>query len=305
MTKLTMIEAQAVAEMAKLFYDFLPGSFSSVTWPSVAQGFCLESYWPGGSKLPAITQLLRETLLNHRGQFCDFIEAVVQEGIAYRIKNANPVQRNEIEQLNKLLLKINFKIPELNSREFLAGLALDGKPESQQKPKTACATSEQIEGLRQQFLDLYKEVNAQKRGFAFERFLNTFFEVHDLTPRGSFKIAGEQIDGSFVWRDFTYIVEARWRAEPANNSDLLVLRGKSEKSDWTRGLFISINGFSDLTSQTHMIGRKANLIGMCGGDLALILEKMWTLDEALRAKLRHTGETAEVYAPLSKLSSQR
>ena len=48
----------------------------------------------------------------------------------------------------------------------------------------------------------------------------------------------------------------------ANGSDLLVLRGKAEKSEWTRGLFISINGFSDLAADSFRIGRKANLIGM-------------------------------------------
>ena len=303
MAKLSMVESQAAAEMAKLLYDFLPGTFSSVTWPDVAARFSVEGFWPGGSKLPAITQLLRGTLQNHRGRFCDFMISVVQEGIGYRIKKNNPVKREEIQQLNKILLKIEFKIPELNDRAFLDGLAVGNTTEKPPNPKAKSASVEQIEGLHRQFLDLFQETNAQKRGYAFETFLNDFFDVHNLSARGSFRIAGEQIDGSFEWRDDTYLVEARWRAEPANNSDLLVLRGKAEKSEWTRGLFISINGFSPLASQTHQIGRKANLIGMSGEDMILILEKHWQLDEALRAKLRHTGETAEVYAPLSKLRS--
>ena len=305
MAKLSMVEAQTAAEMAKLLYDFLPGTFSSVTWPDVAARFCLEDYWPGGSKLPAITQLLRGTLENQRGRFCDFMIAVVQEGIAYRIKKDNPVKREEVEQLNKLVLKIGFKIPELNDKAFLDGLAAGDEPEAPVKPKATSASNEQIDNLHRQFLDLFQETNAQKRGYAFETFLNDLFDAHNFAPRGSFRIVGEQIDGSFEWRDNTYVVEARWRAEPANTSDLLVLRGKAEKSDWTRGLFISINGFSELTSETHLIGRKANLIGMSGEDLILILEKHWTLDDALRAKLRHTGESAEVYIPLSKLGRSR
>ena len=301
MAKLSMIEAQAAAEMAKLLYDFLPGTFSSVTWPDVAARYCLEDFWPGGSKLPAITQLLRGTLQNHRDRYCDFIVAVVQEGIAYRIKKNNPVKREEIQQLNTLLLKIEFKIPELHDQAFLDGLPIGDETQTSPTPTVLLASNKHIERLHQQFLGLVQETNAQKRGYAFETFLNDFFDAHGLAPRGSFRIAGEQIDGSFEWRDFTYLVEARWRAESANTSDLLVLRGKAEKSDWTRGLFISINGFSDLTSETHLIGRKANLIGMSGEDLILILEKHWQLDEALRAKLRHTGETAEVYVSLSKL----
>ena len=39
---------------------------------------------------------------------------------------------------------------------------------------------------------------------------------------------------------------------------------------------------------------------MSGEDFILILESHWSLFDALRVKLRHTGETAEVYLPLSK-----
>src|SRR3954468_21648409 len=103
MAGLTMIEAQAAAELAKRLYDFLPGTFASVTWPDVAARFCLEQHWPGGSKLPAITNLLRSTLEFHRDRFCNFIVDVVQEGIAYRIKKDNPVKREEIEDINKII----------------------------------------------------------------------------------------------------------------------------------------------------------------------------------------------------------
>ena len=64
-----------------------------------------------------------------------------------------------------------------------------------------------------------------------------------------------------------------------------------------------LNGFSDLAIPTLQIGRKANLIAMSGQDLILILERHWTLHDALRAKLRHTGETAEAYKPLTELKN--
>ena len=38
----------------------------------------------------------------------------------------------------------------------------------------------------------------QSRGFAFEKYLRKLFEVYSLEPRSSFKIVGEQIDGSFI-----------------------------------------------------------------------------------------------------------
>jgi hypothetical protein len=302
MAKLSMVESQAVAELAKLLYNFLPGTYSSITWPDVAARFSLEEYWPGGSKLPAITQLLRNTLQFHRDRFCELIVDVIQEGIAYRIKKTNPVKREEIDDINRVLLKVEFKIPELRSHDFLDGLPTDSTKTNRAvvKQVQVSPSIDVIGSLHKQFLELFSEQDAQKRGYAFEIFLNEFFASHDLAPRGSFRILGEQIDGAFGWQGFTYLVEARWRVKPADASDLLVLRGKAEKSDWTRGLFISINGFSDLASETHRIGRKANLIAISGHDLILILERHWTLAEALQVKLRHTGETGEVYLPLNK-----
>ena len=302
MSKLSKIEAQAAAELAKLLYDFLPGTFSSVTWPDVAERFCLDSYWPGGSKLPAITHLLRNTLASHRGSFCDLIVAVAQEGIAYRIKKGNPIKREEIEEINRIIFKLQFKIPQLHDRAFLNGLSSSNAQNGPEAIRAAFAVPEgEIEKLKRRFITLFAELDSHKRGFAFEAFLNDFFVVHGLDPHGSFKIVGEQIDGSFELNGNTFLVEARWRKKVANAADLLVLRGKAEKSEWTRGLFISINGFSDLASPTLQIGRKANLIAMSGQDLILILERHWDLHDALRAKLRHTGETAESYKPLTEL----
>lgn len=307
MAKLSMVEAQGVAELAKLLYDFLPGSGASVTWPVVAARSCLEGYWPGGSKLPAITNLLRKTLECHRDRFCDLIVAVVQEGIAYRIRKAIrdktcvPVRRAEIEEINRIILKLHFKIPELHDCAFLEGLDAGQQKAKSPTRATFAIPESEIEKLKRRFLVLFAEPDTQKRGFAFESFLNDLFLIHGLDPRGSFKSVGEQIDGSFEWNDNIFLVEARWRKVPANSADMLVLRGKAEKSEWTRGLFISINGFSDLASPTLMIARKANLIAMSGQDLMLILERHWTLNDALRAKLRHTGETAEAYKPLAEL----
>lgn len=304
MPTLTMIESQAVAELADSLYDFLPATFSAVTWPLVAERVGVQDCWPNvSSKRQAIPIFLRNVLEHHRGNFCDLIVRVVQEGINYRLRKGNPVTREEVEKINTLVLKVEFKIPQLHDRAFLNGL-----PSSKTEPPAASNASikqpsaENIDGLRQRFLTLFAEQDEKKRGFAFEPFLTDFFSLHGLDPKGSFRIVGEQIDGSFEWQSSTFLVEARWRAKPANAADLLVLRGKAEKSDWTRGLFISINGFSDLASPTLQIGRKANLIAMSGHDLILILERHWTLHDALRAKLRHTGETAEAYKPLTELT---
>lgn len=302
MSRLSMIESQGVAEIATILYDFLPASFSAITWPVVAERCGVFDCWPAGlSKKQSIPVFLRQVLEFRREKFCDMIEILVQEGIVYKSRKNEAVTREQIEKLNLSLLKVQFKIPKLNDNKFLENL-----PSSEKKDKETVRLFERvapadIEKLRLRFLKLSLEGDSQVRGFEFESFLKEFFQVHGLNPKGAFRRIGEQIDGSFEWEGNTYLIEARWRSTPANAADLMVLRGKAEKSEWTRGLFISMNGFSEQSMSAFQIGRKANLIAMSGQDLMLILEGRWGLIEALRAKLRHTGETAEAYIPLSRL----
>jgi hypothetical protein len=207
--------------------------------------------------------------------------------------------------------RVGFGIPELLNQKFLHGLpskpspasesvsAVRPQPDPQAEARKRLAN--EIERLRLRFLVLFAEKNVQARGYTFEAFLNDLFRVNGLAPRDPFRVAGEQIDGSFEWQGQVFLLEARWRQEVADAPDLYVLRAKVEgKSDWTRGLFISINGFSSLAADTFSKGRRANLITMDGQDLMLILEQRCSLQDAIRVKLRHAGETGEVYLPLAK-----
>ncbi len=308
----TLAETQALAEMADLFYSFLPGSGAKYTWREAATENDVGAFWIGGSKLPAITQLLEATFLRRRDRFCDLVLTAVKQGMKYRMKSREPVTREEIQRLNALVLRVGFGIPELLDQNYL-----DGLPSKPLKPSAeavvpvhrqpdpqaeACKKlADEMERLRQRFLVLFAEKNTQTRGYAFETFLNDLFRANGLAPREPFRVMGEQIDGSFEWQSHVFLLEARWRQHVADAPDLYVLRGKVEgKSDWTRGLFISMNGLSTPAADTFSKGRRTNLITMDGQDLMLILEQRWSLQDAIRVKLRHAGETGDVCLPLAK-----
>lgn len=71
----------------------------------------------------------------------------------------------------------------------------------------------QLGQLHDQFLLMQRSSDEpQKRGYEFEGFLNTLFELWDLDPRASYRIEHEQIDGAFTFRTDDYILEARWSA---------------------------------------------------------------------------------------------
>jgi hypothetical protein len=307
----TLAETQALVELTDLLYSFLPGSGAKYTWREAAAEHGLEQFWGGGSKLPAITQLLEATFERRRDRFCGLLLTAVRQGMKYR-KKGEPVTREEVQRINALARRVGFGIPELLDQKFLDGLpsnppppasdsvaAVRAQPDPQVEARKKLA--EEMERLRQRFLVLLAEKNAQARGYAFEAFLNDLFRMNGLIPREPFRVVGEQIDGSFEWQSHVFLIEARWRQEAADAPDLYVLRGKVEgKSDWTRGLFISVNGFSSLAADTFSKGRRANLITMDGQDLMLILEQRWSLLDAIRVKLRHAGETGEVHLPLAR-----
>ena len=68
---LSLAEAQAVENIADLLYDFLPGSGNSKTaFPLAAAHAGVGEFWTGGSKRPAIVELLKLTLERRRNRRC-------------------------------------------------------------------------------------------------------------------------------------------------------------------------------------------------------------------------------------------
>jgi hypothetical protein len=301
---LSLKESQSINEMAELLYSFLPGSHhpyaaAAISFPGVANKLGLSEYWMGGSKKPAITQLLQATLDYHRDKFCTLIVEIVRTGFVYRSNKGNPITRDEIVDLNNLITQVSFKIPEMWDPEFLDSLPSPHKVEKQaQEP----LNKEAIESLKNDLIKL-TSLKPQERGFAFERFLNELFGVYKLDPRSSFRITGEQIDGSFQLGTDVYLVEAKWHDKPIDQGELLVFHGKiSGKSSWSRGLFVSYNGFTPDGLTAFSRGRSTNMIGMNCQDLFHILNGEMSLVEAINKKARRAAETGDFFVPVFNLS---
>ena len=167
---------------------------------------------------------------------------------------------------------------------------------------TRAAQTAKRDVLRDRFIGLMSEANAQARGYLFETFLNDLFEFEGLDPRRSFKLGGEQIDGSFNWRSRTHLVEAKWTQAPAAGLEFGAFNYKLEgKTVDTRGLFVSVHGYS--TDAIKGVNGKGALKFVCidgahlmraltaDNGLTSILEKIW----------RHADETGEAYLPAPKV----
>ncbi len=148
--------------------------------------------------------------------------------------------------------------------------------------------------LRDTFLKLNRmqprsDAEQQRRGYDFERLLADLFRVYDLEYRPSYRLKGEQIDGAFHFRGFTYLVETRWRTDVPDFGDLVDFKAKVDgKIDSTRGIFVSMAGF-DQAVVDHVVriarGTKNNIILFDGRDISLLFEGSIGLVDVLTAKV--------------------
>jgi hypothetical protein len=141
----------------------------------------------------------------------------------------------------------------------------------------------------------------QGRGYSLEDLLAELFETHEIPYRRPYRTATEQIDGHFRFKEFDYLVEARWRSQMPNEADLAVLRTKVDKKlSSTRGMFVSIIGFRPEVVHEFTRGVSSNIVLMDGQDLTLILEGHVSLVDALDLKIQKAAQEGIIFFPLAQ-----
>jgi hypothetical protein len=156
--------------------------------------------------------------------------------------------------------------------------------------------AEMLNSLRQKFLEMYSASDPQARGRRFEKLLGELFEHFDLSPRGSFRPDGEEIDGSIVHEGVHILVEAKWEKAPIESAPIGVFRQKVEdKLKTTLGLFVSMSGFSDGAVLKAGGTGARSMILMDGAELMPVFEGQVDLGDLLARKIRRAHETGEAY----------
>ena len=164
-----------------------------------------------------------------------------------------------------------------------------GRPGSQAKEKAPSLDDAVSRRLFSRLIGI-TSLSPQKRGYEFEKFLGELFDAYDLSARASFRLVGEQIDGSFVLNNDIYLLEAKWQNIPSGVADLHTFEGKlGEKASWTRGLLVSNSGFS--AEGLQAFGKGKRTICMDGFDLSEMLRLKLPLSKIIEAKVRRAAET--------------
>lgn len=168
-----------------------------------------------------------------------------------------------------------------------------------------------INELRGIFLNLFSgkdqdghEINCQRRGYLFEKFLKKLFLSENIEVTDPFKITGEQIDGSIKYDGEHYIIEAKWHDKWSASDSLYQFAAKIEGKMYGRGVFISINGFSPDSVQALITGKALRTILVDGGDLVLVTEGVYTLKEMLDNKIKAAQTMGRIYVDSTNLADK-
>ena len=173
-------------------------------------------------------------------------------------------------------------MPNIDTRE----IKIDNQKKSQ-------LSMNKLEEFKSQYYELTKMSDSKKKGFAFEIFLNNLFLAFDISSKGSFRNAGEQIDGDFTLDGNEFILEAKWQKDPVSKSEINAFAGKIEdKLKNTLGLFVSINGFSVLNTSASVF----RAVILCDSiDIINVLDGRIALDELIKRKKQEASRTGNVY----------
>jgi hypothetical protein len=163
-----------------------------------------------------------------------------------------------------------------------------------------------LDKLKAEFLELQAMADRQKAGKLFESFLNRLFTLFDLAPTKPFEVTGEQIDGAFMLDTHVYLVEAKWHHDRIETGELFQFRVKIEgKTAFTRGVFISVSGFTSGGQEAIRTNKQANFLMMDGAHLYRVLTGGDRLDSMLRDLVRLWAERGDPYIPVADLGSAR
>lgn len=223
-------------------------------------------------------------LIQETGNFNDFSHLKIWDDAETKIKKA----KTAVEKLRNNTKGYFDTIEELKKTEQV-------RATNQAKIKESITYQQRLDELKSSFFEIAINDNHQNRGHQLEKFLNELFTFFDLDPKSSFKITGEQIDGSFTFDNTDYLLEAKWQKKQIDAQELYGFGGKIQgKLKNTLGLYVSLEGYSAESTKTENPSVKA-IILMDGTDLMQILEGRIKLTDMLYIKRRHAAQTGEIF----------
>ncbi len=198
-------------------------------------------------------------------------------------------------------IKHNIKIAELSAFK-LKGL-IDNQKKELEKKKVIKANYANQENyginrtkLYNRFLEAVK-LEPKKRGYELEKIFVELMKISKIEVAESFKNVGEQIDGAIKHENNHYLVELKWQKDPTQQKDLASFYFKVEgKLAGTRGIMISMNGYSKEMLESISIGKELKVMIFDGVHLMNVLSGMITFSELMNNAIRQASLNGKLYS---------
>lgn len=166
-------------------------------------------------------------------------------------------------------------------KKFLPNIQKTAIQDEKVKQKTAA-----LNGLKEEYLSFFNHKDVKQRGYLLELFLNKLATHFELETSESFKLVGEQIDGSIKYDGDHYIFEAKWQEKYISSDSLYTFAQKIEGKFYGRGFFFSINGYTDQSLLAVSHAKKMLMVLIDGQDLYSVLEERITFKEMIERKIK-------------------
>ena len=154
-----------------------------------------------------------------------------------------------------------------------------------------------ITDLKNKYIGLIQGTcSAQRRGYELEEVLQELGKLSNLEVTEPFRVKGEQIDGAIKFEGEHYLVEAKWQDKASANEPVYQFVGKIEGKFYGRGIFVSVNGFSEDVVASLVHGKAIKTIFVDGEDLMMVLEGLQSFSKMLDKKIKSAQTRGEIYS---------
>ncbi|MFV0324667.1 MAG: restriction endonuclease [Bacteroides xylanisolvens] len=196
----------------------------------------------------------------------------------------------ELRGLKEIIIELNLVDKQRKDEGDLRKRLLE------EKSKIIAQRSDRLCELKNVFNKRLTSSNRQEAGYDLEDILMRLFSLSEIEYKKSYKTSTQQIDGSFSFEGFDYLVEAKWRKDQPNEGEIGSFQRKVDtKLKSTRGIFVSVSGFRNEVIEAF--NNNTNILLMDGIDLTHLLEGRIELKELLSMKIKYAAQYGKCHCP--------
>ena len=119
--------------------------------------------------------------------------------------------------------------------------------------------------------------------------------ISGIPVQDPFRIVGEQIDGGVEYDGHYYLIELKWTEEKIGPADIGSFYYKIDGKLDSRGIMISMGGYTDGVLEGLPRGKKIKILLLDGIHFSNVIFGFYTFQELLEHCISHAAYKCELY----------